>query len=154
MPKLSTSEQLLRLANGELPSAEAEALRHALDASPELQQQWQTLQATQTLLQEGVAMASEQALRPFFTDRLMRRLEATTRRAVEEEMFSIWMTFFRPIAIAGVVIILGLVFYNINVAQQYEAAASATETVLALPPVSLESAYELDLAATYASLDL
>lgn len=150
------SEQLLRLANGELPPEEAAAIRQKINESPEWKQAWSETQAMQSLLQSSVQAASEHALQPFFTDRLMRRLnnmEAGQSDVHEDDLARVLWAFFRPIAVAGLVVILGLILYNTNVASEYNIDASATEAVLALPPVSLESAFELDLATTYTSVD-
>lgn len=156
MKSLPLSEQLIRLANGELAPAEADALRQKINASDDLRKQWAQTQALQRMLQTSLEAKTDDALQPFFTDRLMRRLERAeaTPSRVEDDLPAVLWALFRPIAVAGLVIIIGLAFYNSNVASEYNVDASATETVLALPPVSLESAFELDLTTTYASVDL
>ena len=96
------------------------------------------------LLQSAVHTTSEQALQPFFTDRLMRRLDpARLRRSPDEELFGALLWLFRPVAVAGMMLILMLAAYNVIQAYDSEVPASTTEAVLGLPPVSLATAYEV-----------
>ena len=93
---------LLRLLEGDLSAEEEAALRQRLDASPALRMELEDIQAVRSLLQHTVRTSSEHALRPFFVDRLMRRLDpARLQRSPDEELFGALLGLFRPVAVAG-----------------------------------------------------
>lgn len=136
-------DQLLRFLDGALPPEEAAAVQRALDASPALRDELATLRALRGSLR--AATHADDALQPFFTDRLMRRLApAPARLSESEEFFGALVRLFRPVALAGLLLVLGFAAYNVNLAEDYEAEPTTTEAVLALPPVSLATAYDVD----------
>ncbi len=145
-------ERLLRLLDGTLPPGEETRLRDDLARSPELRAELDELKALRGLLQTTVRASSEQALKPFFADRLMRRMAPAPQRLAattpDEEFFGSLLRLFRPVAVAGLLLILGFATYNVTLSDEYEAEASTTEAVLGLPPVSLATAYDLDLSTT------
>ncbi len=142
-------ERLLRLLQGHLTPEEAADLRREIDRSPALQAELETLRALHGLLRTTVRADAEEALTPFFVDRLMRRLTPAPQRLAktspEEELFSGLLRLFRPVALAGLLLILGFAAYNVTLSSAYDAAPSTTEAVLALPPVTLATAYEAEL---------
>ena len=139
---------LLSFLNGEMPPEESQAFQQKLEQSPELRTELEEMRTLQATLRTSVRTHSTEALRPFFADRLMRRINA--RCAVhntfspEEEFFRNLAKLFRPIAIASVIIILSLATYNFALSTAYEVSPSPTEAVLGLPPVDLATAYDLD----------
>ena len=145
-------ERLLRLMEGALPPEEEARLRQELDGAAELRAELEALQGLQSVLQNTVRASSERALQPFFADRLVRRLAPAPQRLAtttpDEEFFGLLLRLFRPVAVAGLLLILGFATYNVTVSGDYEAQASTTEAVLGLPPVSLATAYTLDLSTT------
>ena len=145
-------ERLLCLLDGTLPPDEEARLRDDLARSPELRAELDEVKALRGLLRTTVRASSEQALKPFFADRLMRRMAPTPQRlaadAPDEELFGSLLRLFRPIAVTGLLIVLGFAAYNVTLSGEYEAEASTTEAVLGLPPVTLATAYDLDLSTT------
>lgn len=136
-------DRLLRLLEGALPPDEAARLRDEIARSPALRHEYETLRAMRTLLQTTTRDAAEKAVKPFLADRVMRRLAPQSEP--EEELFGALLRLFRPVALAGLLLILGLGAYNVSRADAYDAEPSATEAVLGLPPVTLSAAYDLDL---------
>ena len=147
-------ERLLWLLQNDMPPEEEAGLRQEVAHSPSLRAELEEMQRLQNLLQTTVTTSSKHALRPFFTDRVMRRLvrteTATTRP--EEELFSSLLRLFRPVALAGLVMILGLITYNMTRSDIYDAQPSPTEAMLGLHPSTLATAYNLDLE-TIPSID-
>ena len=145
-------ERLLRLLDGALTPDEEARLRDDLARSPELRAELDEVKALRGLLQTTVRASTEQALKPFFADRLMRRLAPASQplaaTARDEEFFGSLLHLFRPVAVAGVLLILGFAAYNVALSGEYEAQASTTEAVLGLPPVTLATAYDLDFSTT------
>lgn len=138
------TDMLLRLLDGDLSAEDETDLRQRLDASPALRAELEDLHALRGLLQTTVHASSERILQPFFTDRLMRRLDpARLRRSPDEEFFGALLWLFRPVAVAGMLLILVLAAYNVMRANDYEVPPSTTEAVFGLPPVSLATAYEV-----------
>ncbi|MFQ5569221.1 MAG: hypothetical protein ACE5G0_06075 [Rhodothermales bacterium] len=147
-----THERLLRLLQGELTPGEEAQVRQELARSSALRAELEEIRALQGLLQTTVRASTEDALRPFFADRVMRRLRPAAQRladsASEEEFFGVLLRLFRPVALAGLLIILGFAAYNVTQSDGYESQPSTTEAVLGLPPMTLATAYEFDLSPT------
>ncbi len=141
-------DQLLRLLDGTLTPDEEAGLRDALAQSPALRAELADLKALRSVLQEAVHASSEQALKPFFADRLMRRLAPATQRLAvagpDEVLFGSLLRLFRPVAVVGVLIILGFASYNVTLSSSYDAQPTTTEAVLGLQPVTLTTAYNYD----------
>lgn len=141
------TDRLLALLDGTLAPADAEALRRRLDAEPNLRAELEALRGLRGLLRTTVRADAEVATRPFLADRVMRRLAAPVRRlSPEEELLGGLLRLFRPVAVAGLLLILALAAYNVTLATGYVAAPSTAEAVLGLPPVSLTTAYDVDYA--------
>lgn len=141
------TDLLLRWLDGALLPDERQAVDQRLAESPALRLDLEELQALQGLLRTSTQHTAEHALKPFFTDRLMRRLDGMRMKArwsPEEELFLGLMRLFRPIAIAGLSLILVFAAYNLMLADEYGIEQSTTEAVLALPPVSIATAYDAD----------
>ncbi len=145
-------ERLLRLLEGTLTPEEQARLRQEVARSPALRAELEALKALRGLLPTTVHASSERALAPFFADRLMRRLAPAPQRLAaptpDEEFFGLLWGLFRPVAVVGLLLIFGFATYNVTLSGDYEAQASTTEAVLGLPPVTLATAYELDLSTT------
>ncbi len=136
---------LLRYLEGNVSDIERRQFVEDLKQSRQLQEELTQLKATQALLQQVAAAASEDVLKPFFTDRLMKNLvPGSVSVSVEEELASFMSLLFRPIAIAGLVLALCLAVYNINLSNGYSSDPSTAESILAMPPVTSMAVYELD----------
>jgi len=150
-------ERLLQFLQGELTPEEEIRLQRELARLPALRDELAALETLQQLLRTTFQASSARALKPFFADRVMRRLASAARRlpvpSPEEEVFSLLLRLFRPVAIAGALIILGFATYNVTLAGAYDTQPSTTEAVLGLPPVTLATAYDLDFGTILPTTD-
>ena len=80
------------------------------------------------------------------TERVLRAVRAAGFRPgrVEEFLERELLSWFRPVFVAGLLIIVALAAYNIELSQNNDYEQSATEMVLGLQPVTLASAYDID----------
>ena len=67
---------LLSFLNGEMPPKESQTFQQKLEQSPELRTELEEMRTLQATLRTSVRTHSTEALRPFFADRLMRRINA------------------------------------------------------------------------------
>ena len=151
MNKNYTTDDLLRYLEGRLSADAKDELERTLTGSPALQESLARVKATQDLLQQTAADTAEDALAPFFTDRLMKKLAretASSGMSLEEEMAAFLGRLFRPVAIAGLFLALCLAVYNINLSNDYTSDPSTAESILAMPPLTSTAIYDLDYYAT------
>ena len=96
------------------------------------------------VLSGAVDRGAADSIRPFFVDRVMKSIAVPQNvRVAGEELFEALVGWFRPVALASLIISLTLVGFNLKSASEFEIAATVSESVLGLPRVSVESAYEL-----------
>ena len=142
------TDDLLRLLEGKMSEQEEHDLRSRLDKSAASRAELERLSGAYDWLQEGAAHSASSALKPFFTDRLMRRVnQVGAGGSREEEMAAMLAQVFRPVALASLVLAIFLVTYNIQLSRDYSVDSTTVESVLALPPVTSMSAFDLDLYA-------
>lgn len=140
------TDRLLRLLEGTLDKEAEVALRSEINQSQELQDELDRLQEMRDLLQGTMKMSGEAALKPFFTDRVMRQLEPDRLPQNEFDDIAFFLSrVFRPVAVAGFVIAMSLAIYNMNISSGFAAETTTAESILALPPVNTLSVYDLDL---------
>jgi hypothetical protein len=138
------TDSLLRYLAGEGTDSERRQLESKIDASVEAQRD---LQMLKSIGMAGKIEVETTLLRPFFVDRVQKKLAARVAGvapapdAIAEELFASLLPLFRRMSVAAVVLIAVLTAYNIRVSAQYEADLSAAEAVLGLPPVTLATAY-------------
>lgn len=143
-----TVEDLLCFLDGSLPYHKEQAFRSELEHSEELRAELERLEATRHLMVSTAQQHAASALKPFFTDRMMRQLNpAVAVSSIEDEVASMLVRLFRPVAVASLLLAVCLAVYNINVANEYASDTTTTEAILALPPVNSMSVYELDVFA-------
>lgn len=136
---------LLRYLEGKLSDVEADRLASRLKTSPKLRDELAQVKMTQSALQQATTASVEDALAPFFTDRLMKKLTPQSAAAsLEEELAMFLIRLFRPIAIAGLFLALCLALYNVNLSNAYSSDPSTAESILAMPPVTSMAVYDLD----------
>ena len=70
----------------------------------------------------------------------------TATRRLEDVFTGALVTWFRPLAIVGMLLVILLVSYNAGHADTTSYDRSTTERVFAIHPVTLAAAYDLDLA--------
>ena len=140
------TDRLLCLLEGRLDPKDKALLHAEIEASPELQEELHRLQEMRGLLQDTVKMSSDSVLNPFFTDRLMRRLEPANIKQFEQDDIAFFLSrLFRPVALAGLVVAMFLAVYNVNISGSYTSQTTTAEAILALPPVNTLAVYDLDL---------
>lgn len=141
-------DDLLRLLDGTLSEQEAENIRIRLDRSASLKHEFENLRKTRKQLQDTVEESAANALDPFFTDRLMRKVNQRAVVSQQDELVNMLGRVFRPVALAGFVLSICLAVYNINLAKDYTVDTTTAESVLALPPVTSMAVFDLDLYAS------
>ncbi len=88
--------------------------------------------------------AAEVSVRPFLADRVLKAVKTpNVVRSGADVWFDSLFAWFRPVALASLILIAVLVSYNVKSAAEYDLSVSLSESVLGLPPVTLETAYEL-----------
>lgn len=146
--KKHRTELLLRWVEGACTPDEARKLEHDLKTNPGLQAELDELTRLQTVVRKTVGATAPAAVRPFLADRVLRRLEPSrarlTRLSAEEELQRGLEWLFRRVAVACLIIIIGLAVYNVFQVTSYEAEVTTTEAVLGFPPVNTATADALD----------
>jgi anti-sigma factor RsiW len=100
---------LVRSFDGSLTAEDREALEGALAASRELREE----RARLAKLRAAVSSAKMDSFSPFFVERVMQRVCQDRMTGSGREAFSRALArSFRPIAIAGAVLSIGLLIYN------------------------------------------
>ena len=146
MKKGRHTDRLLRFIDGTLEPEEEIQLRAEIEHSEDLQAELSRLQQMKSLLQGAASFSSEGALNPFFTDRLMKRLEPPRQQVNQHEDLAFFLSrVFRPVAFAGSVLVLCLAIYNLNQSSSYVSETTATEALFGLPPVNTMSVYDMDV---------
>jgi anti-sigma factor RsiW len=145
--KRTDRELLHRSLDGPLSISESEHLKKLVSLDAEARSELEALRGLRERLRPAVETAAQASVRPFFVDRVMRRLQSlsTAVRPSPEEMLarSLSWSFWR-LGLAASLLVLGLAFYNSRLPQSYDTQRGAIEVVLALPPVSLDTAHEYD----------
>jgi hypothetical protein len=132
-----------RALDDSLSQADSERLRRLLEISPDLQREMNQRIRLRETMGRVVRASAVDAAPPFFADRVMRRL--TPARSLEEDYANALSWLFRRVAVACVLIVTGIAAYNVANSARYTPDQSTIEAVLALPPVTLYAAYDLDL---------
>ena len=78
-------------------------------------------------------------------ERVMRAVKAAGQRGsvVEDFLERELLSWFRPVVAAGLLIILALAAYNVEMSKQNDYDQTATEMVLGLHPVTVATAYDI-----------
>lgn len=144
--KSYNTDYLLKYLDGQLPDAEQQLFEKELAGNALLQANLEQLQQTRSVLQDAVDHTAGQALDPFFTDRLMKQLtpEVKSAGSLEDDLVKMLSMLFRPVAIAGLFLAIVLAAYNVNLSSSYTSDTSTAESILAMPPVTLMSVYDMD----------
>lgn len=79
-------------------------------------------------------------------ERVMRALRTSQRWKTEEIWLAELFSWFRPVFVAGLFVVIALAFYNLQLlSSENEFEQSAAEMVFGLPPVTMASAYDIHL---------
>ncbi len=141
---------LLRYLTGECTDRERRQIQRRLEAEPELQAQWNRLQA----LQETLDAPASASFADGFSGRVMARLRSTSdvmqstvdaARADAERTYQMLRGLFLRVAVAALLLVASLGTYN---AAQYREAGletSVVEAALGLPEPTMEAVFEPDV---------
>ena len=128
---------LYRSFDKNLSSRERQVLDNALSRSEDLRGEKESiLQLRQAIKKEKVS-----GFQPFFSERVLNRIQATLQAKGEDSFFNSLLVVFRPLAIAAIILIIIISAYNITSSGQV-----SLEGALAVPEVTLNDAYATSLA--------
>ena len=133
-------EILYRSFDGELTADEQRELRDALAASEELRREKSQIEK----MRQMVSASRQDAFRPFFTERVMRRVAGLREGSNGMWTLQDWLSrVFRRVAVAGAAVAVGLVVLNLVQAEQVSLTAAfgvsdaPIEEMLELPVESI-----------------
>lgn len=99
----------------------------------------------QVMLRQAATRAADDGIKPFFAERVMTSIAAAKAgRYAADDLLESLIGWFRPVVVASILIILGFVGFNLKEASTHDLAVSVPESVLGLPAVSVETAFEMD----------
>ena len=130
-------EAMIRALTGEAGEQERERLLARLEREPELRAEYDRLQALERTLSGG----EKPTFGPFFAARVMHRLGVERTGAVSMYESLRWV--FARVALAGLVVSVGLGVYNTVIGSNAEIGNSALESALGVPAENLETVYLL-----------
>ena len=122
---------LYRSFEGSLMPEEQRRLEDSLAKSKSLREEKQRLEA----IRHSVTSSTSHTFEPFFAERVMRRIEQ--KKSQQEPFFDALLAVFRPVFVGAVVMVIGLVSYNMIRKDRISLAAAFAE-----PEVTLEEAYD------------
>lgn len=129
-------ERLLRFLDGELPEAEAQAIRARLGVEPDFRAEIDRLQALRQVLAAGRA----DAFAPYFGERVLRRLALPEKARAAEGLYDALSWVFTRTAFAGLALAGALGTYNVLDYRALGLAASFLEAFFGLPSATLSDA--------------
>ncbi len=122
---------LYRSFDGSLTPEEQRRLEESLAKSKSLREEKQRIET----IRRSVASSTSHTFEPFFAERVMRRIEQ--KKSQQEPFFDALLAVFRPVVVGAVVLVIGLVSYNMIRKDRISLAAAFAE-----PEVTLEEAYD------------
>lgn len=144
-------ESTLKWLEGRLAESDRRVFEEELSRRPELRAEVEHLRALRFDLRQMAHTDAEAAASPWLAARVLQRLSAAPASYADE--LAQWLEqVFRPVALAGLVMVLLLAGYNLRLSQSFASASSTVEAVLGLPPVSAASVYDLDVYAAQSDI--
>ena len=128
-------ELLYRSFDDELSEKEQALLEKALKDSEELRRERTEIQEQRQALSESAV----QSFKPYFAERVMQRIDALSEKNGLEKFYETLKAMFRRFAIAGAVILIALVIYNLRIGENisseeiFYAADTTVEEIRDLP---------------------
>ncbi len=126
-------ELLYRSFDDELTKEEQRELVEALSFWPELREEKKRI----TEMRQMIASEAVRSFKPFFSNRVMRRLKEKTTTG--EDFFESLLWAFRRIALAGALALLLLIANNVLTER-----SASLNSLLRMPQLSLEDVWQLD----------
>ena len=131
---------LYRSFDVQLSTEEQEQLDSALKKSADLRKEKERI----TQMRNNIADKKSASFKPFFADRVMQRIREKTIQAQTDIFYDSLFTFFKPVMIAVIILIITITFYNMGSTNQFSLAGA-----LAIPQVTIEDAYDPSLTLNY-----
>jgi anti-sigma factor RsiW len=128
---------LYRSLDSKLNSDEKQTLEQALSQSEELRQEKEMI----TSLREDIRRSKATSFNARFADRVMNEINLLNQVSENDQFFESLFVFFRPIAIAAIVLIIAIAGYNINSTGRF-----SLEGALGIPEVTVDDVYVPTLA--------
>jgi hypothetical protein len=128
---------LYRSLDSKLNSDEKQTLEQALSQSEELRQEKEMI----TSLREDIGRSKATSFNARFADRVMNEINLLNQVSENDQFFESLFVFFRPIAIAAIVLIIAIAGYNINSTGRF-----SLEGALGIPEVTVDDVYVPTLA--------
>ena len=129
-------ELLYRSFDDNLKEKEQKQLAEALENSKELRQEKELIAAQR----QAVSDSAAQSFKPFFAERVMNRIkEISEKKNTLETFYDTFKAVFQRFAIAGAVIMLALIIYNLGIGDSlsieeiFYASDFTFEEILQLP---------------------
>ena len=129
-------ELLYRSFDDNLEEKEQEQLAEALENSKELRKEKELIAAQRQFISDSAA----QSFKPFFADRVMNRIKRISeKKNTLETFYDTFKAVFQRFAIAGAVIMLALIIYNLGIGDSlsveeiFYASDFTFEEILQLP---------------------
>jgi hypothetical protein len=133
--KTKILELLFRSFDDELKEQERKQLDEALKASPGLRREKDQLLAQR----KAISNSAEQSFSPFFAQRVMSQINSIRKRNGLETFYEILKVAFRRFAIAGALVLVALITYNLATGDSlttdevFYASETTFEEILDLP---------------------
>ncbi|MDA0684364.1 MAG: hypothetical protein O2797_02625 [Bacteroidetes bacterium] len=120
-------------------------MKHTTNQSHHRDPQFEASDALVSSLRELVEHERAVSMMTMPTERVMRavKLAQAGGNRIESWLESELLSWFKPVFVAGAIVILGLAAFNFELSQQNDFNQSTTEMVLGLQPVTVASAYDL-----------
>ncbi len=128
-------ELLYRSLDDDLSEKEQNLLEKALKDSEELRLEGAKIKEQRQALSESAA----QSFKPYFAERVMQRIDSLSEKNGLEKFYETLKAMFRRFAIAGAVILIALILYNLRIGENisseeiFYAADTTVEEIRDLP---------------------
>ena len=130
-------ELLYRSLDDDLEAREQQQLERALEKSQDLRKEKELV----IVQRKAVSDSTARSFKPFFAERVMRRIEETQEKGASKESFyEAFQAAFQKFAVVGAVIMIFLIFLNLVIGDSLSA-----EEVFYASDLTLESLYDLPL---------
>ena len=142
------NDMLLRMLEGRLSEEEEKLMRLRLAESPALRQELERLQRLRWVMRASADETAGRSLKPMFSDRVLARIAESPvpiPASAIDDMVGFLSRLFRPVLAFGLLLVVALTLYNVNIASEYDEQGSITETVLGMPTLSTTAVYDLDI---------
>jgi len=126
-------ELILKALEDNLSAEESRRLQSLFEASPKLKEEYNDLLNTQQM----IAWAKYDSFKPYFADRVLKRLRGETDSIFSDDFYISLVHNFYRLAFTVLLLVMLLGSYNIFSADNTSNDQPVIESVIALPPMSV-----------------